>query len=603
MKTIICLLLLGYDPVGWGLPYGNLISTDTAKLVMETAVQALIVLLDYGHPIRTAESAAAAGIATLEGNIPLPSVLADDTDAQGFNVFRRLLGTVEAPDQLNFIFRGIVRLLNNVHQSENTYLPYSVTRISIEQELLILFWKCLEEMPKFMPYILKHCDITEIFVPICYFMLEGRKDPSKVGLMYLCTFTLLKLSGERSFGVALNKPFQQHLPVDIPLFNGNHADLLVVVLHKLIVSGLEKLSALYSCFLTIICNISPYCKSFGTVAAIKLVNLLQLFVSPRFLYASESNHVYVGMLLETLNNIVQYHYEGNGHVIYAIIRRKELFEGIANLTLPAAIKVARDIMNTTTTTVSANNNSSSSGAAKKTAASVVKKTATAGGRLLSGLHNPPTSNDIDVEHGTSGGSVDNTAAALCVEATPTELISTAAVQRTVSQTGDIVDNRKATTTTTTAASATTVTQNGHSNNSSSSSTTSSVDDDANTNNNNTASMSQRFVPTEAWLQAVKADLPLNTIIRLLKHLVPQVEELSASSIGADERMVIDFLRTTTMVGLLPVPHPIVIRKYQPNRYTCLWFTAFQWGVIFMHNQTVPLFDGRKVKLFIVQTVS
>ena len=28
----------------------------------------------------------------------------------------------------------------------------------------------------------------------------------------------------------------------------------------------------------------------------------------------------------------------------------------------------------------------------------------------------------------------------------------------------------------------------------------------------------------------------------------------------------------------------VIRKYQPNKYTSLWFTAFQWGVIFMHNQ-------------------
>ena len=58
-------------------------------------------------------------------------------------------------------------------------------------------------------------------------MLEGRKDPSKVGLMYLCTFTLLKLSGERNFGVSLNKAYQLRLPVDVPLFNGNHSDLLV----------------------------------------------------------------------------------------------------------------------------------------------------------------------------------------------------------------------------------------------------------------------------------------------------------------------------------------------------------------------------------------
>lgn len=57
-----------------------------------------------------------------------------------------------------------------------------------------------------------------------------------------------------------------------------------------------------------------------------------------------------------------------------------------------------------------------------------------------------------------------------------------------------------------------------------------------------------------------------------------------------------------MVGLLPVPHPIVIRKYQPNKYTCLWFTVYTWGVIFMHNQELNLFESELIKLFVVQTV-
>lgn len=536
------------------MPYGNLVATDTAKMVMESAVHALVILLDYGHPIRSPEAAAAlaADGATHEPESSLPSVNASDTDAQGFNVFRRLLGQVDSPDQMNFVYKGFVRLLNNVHQSESTYLPYSITRIGIEQELLILFWKCLEEMPKFLPYIMKHCDVTEIFVPICYFMLEGRKDPSKVGLMYLCTFTLLKLSGERSFGVALNKPYQLSLPVDVPLFSGNHADLLVIVLHKLIVSGLEKLSALYSCFLTVICNVSPYCKSFGSAAAVKLVNLLQLFVSPRFLYAAEGNHVYVGMLLETLNNIVQYQYEGNGHVVYSIIRRKEIFEGLANLTLPSAIKGARELLD------------------KKIAAQQAKAA---------------SSGDKDkVKVSTTGSSEESLD--LYADATPTELISTAHVERRVGSTGDVEDmrttpaspNRPAraagTTVTTTASAAAQVAH---------------------------SDAPLRFLPSEAWLAAVKADLPLNTILRLLKHLVPQVEEIASKNVGVDEKVVIDFLRSTTMVGLLPVPHPIVIRKYQPNKFTCLWFTAFQWGVIFMHNQTVPLFDGKHVKLFIVQS--
>lgn len=92
-------------------------------------------------------------------------------------------------------------------------------------------------------------------------------------------------------------------------------------------------------------------------------------------------------------------------------------------------------------------------------------------------------------------------------------------------------------------------------------------------------------------------------MRLLQHLVPQLEELSQKMEGVlDERQVVDFLKQTTMVGLLPVPHPIVIRKYQPNAHTSLWFTACMWGVIFMHNQKMPLYDSRSIKLFTVTTL-
>lgn len=36
-----------------------------------------------------------------------------------------------------------------------------------------------------------------------------------------------------------------------------------------------------------------------------------------------------------------------------------------------------------------------------------------------------------------------------------------------------------------------------------------------------------FIPSQAWLDEVKAELPLNTIIRLLRHIVPQILELTA----------------------------------------------------------------------------
>jgi hypothetical protein len=107
-----------------------------------------------------------------------------------------------------------------------------------------------------------------------------------------------------------------------------------------------------------------------------------------------------------------------------------------------------------------------------------------------------------------------------------------------------------------------------------------------------------FTPTEDWLSEMKASLPLETVTRLLQHLVPVVDEIVARKQGVvDENEILEVLKDVTMVGLLPVPHAIVIRKYQPNQYTALWFTAFMWGVIFLRSQHLPMFDGQAIELF------
>ena len=41
-------------------------------------------------------------------------------------------------------------MLANVHEADNSYLPGSVPRIGIEQELLVLLWKSLEEVRTFL---------------------------------------------------------------------------------------------------------------------------------------------------------------------------------------------------------------------------------------------------------------------------------------------------------------------------------------------------------------------------------------------------------------------------------------------------------------------
>lgn len=73
------------------------------------------------------------------------------------------------------------------------------------------------------------------------------------------------------------------------------------------------------------------------VAAVKLVNLFELFSSPKLLYSSENAHRHLAFLLEVFNNVIQYQYNGNQHLVYAIVRRKDSFGHLSSLTLKKAI--------------------------------------------------------------------------------------------------------------------------------------------------------------------------------------------------------------------------------------------------------------------------
>ena len=79
----------------------------------------------------------------------------------------------------------------------------------------------------------------------------------------------------------------------------------------------------------------------------------------------------------------------------------------------------------------------------------------------------------------------------------------------------------------------------------------------------------------------------------------QASNLSLSS-ATDEAQILAFLQKTTLVGLIPVPHPILIRQYSQNQATNTWFTTYVWGVLFLQNRNPPLFLGTHPKLFVLQ---
>ncbi|CAB1350091.1 unnamed protein product [Coregonus sp. 'balchen'] len=475
LVNVVC----AYDPVGYGIPYNHLLFSDYREQLVEQAVQILIVTLEHEG-------------GGLAHRPPSPSSM-EDQDSVG-------------PDNL------FVNYLSRIHREE-TYLPNSTKKIQFHQELLVLFWKLCDFNKKFLFFVLKS---------------------TRVGLMHIGVFILLLLSGERNFGVRLNKPYSVHVPMDIPVFTGTHADLLIV--------------PLFDCLLTIVVNVSPYLKSLSMVAANKLLHLLEAFSTNWFLFSASQNHHLVFFLLEAFNNIIQYQFDGNCNLVYAIIRKRNLFHQLANLPSdPASIQKA--LLRK-----------------RKLPDAITGISRTSSQETVSMEGSRPA---VPAEPGTLKTSLaDHTPQAdhsAIVGVSDTESIS-GRDNEDVFYTEAEMERRRM------------------------SSTSSTI----------SCTSQSHWSPTPDWVLSWKCKLPLQTIMRLLQVLVPQVEKICIDKGLTDESEILKFLQHGTLVGLLPVPHPILIRKYQANAGTAMWFRTYMWGVVYLRNVDPPIWYDTDVRLFEIQ---
>ncbi|TKS89343.1 Protein HID1 HID1 domain-containing protein [Collichthys lucidus] len=548
LLNVVC----AYDPVGYGIPYNHLLFSDHREQLVEQAVQILIVTLEHD-----AGSAAGAALQALDRSAS-PSALEEHEAAGPDNLFVNYLSRIHREEDLGFILKGLARLLNN--PLVQTYLPRSTKKIQFHQELLILFWKFCDFNKKFLFFVLKSSDVLDMLVPILFYLNDARADQSRVGLMHIAVFILLLLSGERNFGVRLNKPYTLRVPMDVPVFTGTHADLLIVIFHKVITSGHQRLQPLFDCLLTIIVNISPYLKSLSMVSANKLLHLLEAFSTPWFLFSYAQNHHLVFFLLEAFNNIIQYQFDGNSNLVYAIIRKRSIFHQLANL---------------------ASDTASIQKALQKKKKSGISRTNSIEMESMEGSR--PA---VPAEPGTLKASL---------EATPG--IDKITEKAQVGEDGTMIvlphsDSPKMTAVAraSDAESSERDHEVHHAESESARSRLSSV------------SSSAAWSPNPDWVLTWKAKLPLQTIMRLLQVLVPQVEKICIDKGLTDESEILKFLQHGTLVGLLPVPHPILIRKYQANAGTAMWFRTYMWGIIYLRNVDPPIWYDTDIRLFEIQRI-
>ncbi|CAH0398166.1 unnamed protein product [Chilo suppressalis] len=556
-----------YDPVGLGLPYNHLLFNDTLEPLVEVALQILIVTLDHDTS----------------------NTLNEDTDESlPDNLFINYLSRIHRDEDFQFLLRGVTRLLNN--PLAQTYLPNSSKKVALHQELLVLFWKMCDYNKKFMYYVLKSSDVLEVLVPILFHLNDSRADQSRVGLMHIGVFILLLLSGERNFGVRLNKPYTATVPMDIPVFTGTHADLLVVVFHKLITTGHQRLQPLFDCLLTILVNVSPYLKTLSMVAATKLLHLLEAFSTPWFLFSRPHHHHLVFFLLEMFNNMIQYQFDGNSNLVYTIIRKRAVFHNLANLPQEHAA-IARSLARARPYSALPRSRSAES----------VAEAAMEGSRPAQPAE-PGTLNPTLAATPAIAAMTERESA----HPNPAQLESNDHLlpQRSGGDGEDLSTNPD------TDVKQTEVTRDRKTSEGSVRSTSTGGETRSNKAEADAGTEAEAgadagaggWRATGEWVASWRTKLPLQTIMRLLQVLVPQVEKICIDKGLTDESEILRFLQHGTLVGLLPVPHPILIRKYQANHGTAAWFRVYMWGVIYIRNVDPPIWYDTDVKLFEIQRV-
>ncbi|KAK4308434.1 hypothetical protein Pmani_019871 [Petrolisthes manimaculis] len=600
----------GYNPSGLGVPYNHLLFWDHREPLVEVALQILITALDKD----------VTGLEQQSGS------------GGGDNLFINYLSRIHREEDFSFVLRGFTRLLNNPLQQ--TYLPHSSKKLTCHQELLVFFWKFCDYNKKFLFYVLKSSDVLDILVPILYHLNDARADQSRVGLMHIGVFILLLLSGERNFGVRLNKPYTASVPMDIPVFTGTHADLMIIVFHKIITTGHQRLQPLFDCLLTILVNVSPYIKTMSMVAANKLVHLLEAFSTPWFLLSAPHHHHLVFFLLETFNNIIQYQFDGNSNLVYTLIRKRSVFHALANLPTDHTT-ISKSLARRGKRLPPARHPSTESTRGPPTmegatpALPAMPGTHTATLPAMPGLENMtekesahPTSQQLDqlTYNNTTTTTTTNTTITADEDGTPSnDTLSTLPPgittiqpppQPTTPSPTHLPDINHLSLTDKERRKEEEGSGVGASPTPSGQSEWSGTQGRAEGNITPTSGSGESswvppdptWAPSPTWVAGWKSKLPLQTIMRLLQVLVPQVEKICIDKGLTDESEILRFLQHGTLVGLLPVPHPILIRKYQANAGTATWFRTYMWGVIYLRNVDPPIWYDTDVKLFEIQRV-
>ncbi|KAI1330075.1 high-temperature-induced dauer-formation protein-domain-containing protein [Xylariaceae sp. FL0255] len=566
--SVLCSLLnttLKYNPASWRVPINTLVFKDPKEILVTYTLHFLLVILLYTIP----ESSSG----------PTPK-----------NYYRHFLGRLHRPQDFQFIVDGMTRVLNQPIQANSSYIPGSQTTARFSPEIIMLFWEVTQCNKRFRSYMIDTQRAHDFVILILFYATEYKLDASKQGVVRMCVFLLQTLSVEKNFGVNLNKTFdnQESLPpvIRIPGFRGTYADFLIQSIYNLITRSQGKLSAAYPALLAVVHNVSAYLEGISSTSCAKVMQLFNSMSSPSFLLATESNHVLLNSLLESMNAIIEHQYEKNPTFIYLILKNKKRFEALRSFTLESGQEELerRNRLRKESGQPSDYFESSSrrsSAESIRSPATTALKTST-----LSNVPEEDTTFSIGDDEDDSDEDEQPTPAQSSPKEAPSRSGSVADIDDAVPiQTRGMSEKARGKMPAGTPA----FSRQNSSTSLAAYSTTG-------------QSTSGIFEPSTDWIETWLPELPLHTILTVIQQLTALIDRqgLSADAPSADT------LKTIREVDIVAVePSPVKVQSFEWSPLALGWYESLVWSFAFASEMqvakgTVGIWNGTGIRLFKVQ---
>ncbi|TAQ87248.1 hypothetical protein B7494_g4413 [Chlorociboria aeruginascens] len=613
--SLLCSLLnttLTYNPASWRVPYNVQVFKDPKQVLVTYALQFLLVLLLYPIP----ESGPA---------------------QEQKNYFRHFLGRLHRPQDFQFIYDGITRILNQPINSSTSYIPGSQTFAKCASEMIMLFWEITQCNKRFRSFIIDTNRSHDFLILILFYTIEYKLDTSKQGVVRMCVFLLQTMSMESNFGKNINKKFeaQETLPASIRIqpFNGSYADFLIHSIYNIITTSHGKLTAIYPALLAIINNIAAHLDNISVSASSKLLQLFSSMSSPGFLLSNDSNHDLLQSLLESMNAIIEHqfitipilnsyqffaastiamarthrdvsrsHIRGerlfdlmdpvdfvleNPNFVYAVLRNKKRFESLRSFTLESGQEDIerrnrrRKEQTRDSADFSDNNRRESVDSIRSPSSSHLRRLSDVPEDGTFAIGDDEDEDTDDDHHPASAESTpaDQPSQASSVsssagDAVPVQLRGMSEKARGKMPAGQLTFSRQ----------------------------------------NSTTSLSSyagpgfsdgTFEPTAAWIDSWLSELPLHTILTLidqLYHLLPRSEFTT----DAPSPQALHIIQETPIRGIEALP--IRIHSFEWSPLSLGWYESLLWSFVFVSEMqiakgTVGVWNGTAIKLFRVQEVA